>query len=57
MKKGLLIAVVLSVVGFCGLSFAEAGFVKVAGTMSSTMSTTDTDSDGSSTTSTMGTSS
>ncbi len=57
MRKGLLVAVIVSVVGFCSLSFAEASFVKVAGTMPSTMSTTDTDSDGSSTTSTMGTSS
>jgi hypothetical protein len=47
MKKGLLIAVIVSVAGFCSLSFAEAQFVKVAGTMSSTMSSTDTNSDGS----------
>lgn len=42
MKRGLLIAVLLSVFAFCGLSFAEGHYAKAADTMSST-GTTSTD--------------
>jgi len=44
MKKGLLIAVLLSVCAFCSLSFAEAHFATIASTTTTTtMSTTGTD--------------
>ncbi len=52
MKKGFIIAFVLSAFAFCTYSFAQAHFVKVAGTQQGTASsTTDTDSDESSTSS------